>query len=170
MHFHGLSWARLYDCWICVGLCHQYISTQKVGLGFCFLPRIPRHELPVIVVTQGVFSFLGVTSGRLIPIDICVMRIISLKFGYLVGLFMVFNATFNNISAISWRSVLLMRVTGVPGENHRPVASHWQTLSHNVVSSTPRISGVRTNYYAQFSNSWKCGNIKTTNNDHIFIQ
>jgi len=27
--------------------------------------------------------------------------------------------------------------TGVPGENHRPVASHWQTLSHNVVSSTP---------------------------------
>jgi hypothetical protein len=24
------------------------------------------------------------------------------------------------------------------GENHRPVASHWQTLSHNVVSNTPR--------------------------------
>jgi hypothetical protein len=65
------------------------------NMGFSFLPRIPRHELPVIVVTQGVFSFLGVTSGRLIPIDICVMRIISLKFGCLVGLFMVFNATFS---------------------------------------------------------------------------
>jgi hypothetical protein len=25
----------------------------------------------------------------------------------------------------------------VPGENHRLFASHWQTLSHNVVSSTP---------------------------------
>jgi hypothetical protein len=23
--------------------------------------------------------------------------------------------------------------TGWPGENHRPVTSHWQTLSHNVV-------------------------------------
>jgi hypothetical protein len=23
------------------------------------------------------------------------------------------------------------------GENHRSVTSHWQTLSHNVVSSTP---------------------------------
>ena len=46
---------------------------------------------------------------------------------------MVFNATFNNISVISWRSVLLMEETGGPGENHRPVASHWQTLSHNVV-------------------------------------
>ena len=50
---------------------------------------------------------------------------------------MVFNATFNNISAISWRSVLLAEETVVPGENHRPVASHWQTLSYNVVSSTP---------------------------------
>jgi len=47
---------------------------------------------------------------------------------------MVFNATFNNISFISWRSVLLVEETGVPGENHRPVTSHWQTLSRNVVS------------------------------------
>jgi hypothetical protein len=31
---------------------------------------------------------------------------------------MVFNATFHNISAISWRSVLLVEETGVPGENH----------------------------------------------------
>jgi hypothetical protein len=51
---------------------------------------------------------------------------------------MEFNDTFNNISAISWRSVLLVGETRVPGENHRPVASHWQTVSHNVVSSTPR--------------------------------
>ena len=58
--------------------------------------------------------------------------------------FMVFYATFNNISVISWRSVLLVEETGVPGENHRPVASHWQTLSHNVVSSTPCLSGIWT--------------------------
>ena len=32
--------------------------------------------------------------------------------------FMVFNATFNNISVISWMPVLLMEETGVPGENH----------------------------------------------------
>ena len=37
---------------------------------------------------------------------------------------MVFNATFNNISVISWRSVLVVEETGVPGENHRPAASH----------------------------------------------
>ena len=38
---------------------------------------------------------------------------------------MVFDATFNNISVISWRSVLLVEETGVPGENHRPVVSYW---------------------------------------------
>jgi hypothetical protein len=31
---------------------------------------------------------------------------------------MVFNATFNNISVISWRSVLMVEETGGPGENH----------------------------------------------------
>ena len=39
--------------------------------------------------------------------------------------------------------VLLMEETGVPGENQQPAASHWQTLSHNVVSSTPS-HGART--------------------------
>ena len=50
---------------------------------------------------------------------------------------MVFNATFNNISVILWHSVLLVEETGVSRGNHRPATSHWQTLSHNVVSSTP---------------------------------
>jgi hypothetical protein len=42
---------------------------------------------------------------------------------------MLFNATFNNISVISWRSVLLVEETGVPAENiHRSSPTHWQTL------------------------------------------
>ena len=36
---------------------------------------------------------------------------------------MVFNATFNNILVISWRSVLLVEETGVPGENHKSATS-----------------------------------------------
>jgi hypothetical protein len=31
---------------------------------------------------------------------------------------MVFNATFNNISVISWRSVLVVEETEVPGESN----------------------------------------------------
>jgi hypothetical protein len=47
----------------------------------------------------------------------------------IVGWLMVFNAIFNYISVISWGSVLLVEETRVPGEKHRPVASHWQTLN-----------------------------------------
>jgi hypothetical protein len=35
----------------------------------------------------------------------------------------------------------LVEKAGVPGENHQPVTSHWQTLWQNVVSSTPRQRG-----------------------------
>jgi hypothetical protein len=36
----------------------------------------------------------------------------------------------------------LVEETKVPGENHRTVTNHWQTLSHNVASSTPRLGGI----------------------------
>jgi hypothetical protein len=63
----------------------------------------------------------------------CNVSLIQCKSFWLLW-FMMFKATFNNISVISWRSVLLVEETRVPVENHR----HSQTLSHNVVSSTPR--------------------------------
>jgi hypothetical protein len=37
----------------------------------------------------------------------------------------VFGATFNNISAIAWRPVLVVEEAGVSGENHRPWESNW---------------------------------------------
>ena len=40
----------------------------------------------------------------------------------LINWFIVFNATFSNISAISWRQALVVEE---PGENHRPWASNW---------------------------------------------
>ena len=43
-------------------------------------------------------------------------------------IFRLLNMTFNNISVMWWRSVLLMEVTGVPGKNHWPVTNHWQTF------------------------------------------
>jgi hypothetical protein len=55
--------------------------------------------------------------------------ILVLVYPWLVGWFMVFNTTFNNISIISWRStVLLVEETGVPGENNRPVAHQNQNI------------------------------------------
>jgi len=37
---------------------------------------------------------------------------------------LVWFMVFNKISVISWLSVLLVEETGVPVENHQPVASH----------------------------------------------
>jgi hypothetical protein len=76
-----------------------------------------------------------------------VSTIFQLDFGTVLTVcvrVMVYNITFNNNSVISWGSVLLVDETGVTGENHRTVASHWQTLSHNVLSSTPRLIWIRT--------------------------
>ena len=46
---------------------------------------------------------------------------------------MVFDATFNNISVLSWRSVVLVEKTG---ENHRLVESHWQ-IYHIMLHTSP---------------------------------
>ena len=39
------------------------------------------------------------------------------------------------------------RSTRTAGENHRPAASHWQTLSHNVVPCTSHLSWIRTHNF-----------------------
>ena len=61
------------------------------------------------------------------------IRELELGFSVLCVCLMVFNTIFNNISVISWWSVLLVEEIG---ENQRPATSHWQTLSHNVVHLT----------------------------------
>ena len=48
-----------------------------------------------------------------------------------------------SISVILLWPVLLVEETGVPGENQRLAASHWQTLSRKVISSTPHHERVR---------------------------
>jgi hypothetical protein len=55
---------------------------------------------------------------------------------------MVLNATFNNISVISWQSVLLVEETWVPSENHWPSASHYKL--HHIMLYTLPVSGIRT--------------------------
>ena len=69
----------------------------------------------------------------------------AIRLGFIYGELwvrvMVFNATFNNISVVSWQSVLLV---GVLGEHHRLAISHSHTVSHKIVSITSRLSEIRT--------------------------
>jgi hypothetical protein len=61
---------------------------------------------------------------------------------YVLESAVVFQQYFSYIVAVSF--ILFEKETRGLGENHWPVASHWQTLSYTVVSSTPSLSGIRT--------------------------
>jgi hypothetical protein len=97
----------------------------------CYDPDVQENiwislECPLACI--DIWSLI-ITYKCVIPCVMCNLSLFLLSFVCL----MVFNVTFSNISAISWRSVLLVEETGVPGENQRPVESHRQTLLHNVV-------------------------------------
>jgi hypothetical protein len=51
---------------------------------------------------------------------------------------MVYNATFNFILVLSRRSIVLVEETGVPGKNHRPVASRRSGILNHIVSGDRR--------------------------------
>jgi hypothetical protein len=93
----------------------------------------PIWKCPCIKLFITYFRHLDNTTSQVTWI----VNIIGVELGNLHlkirVILMVFNATFNNISVISWWSILLVQETGVPGGNHRPAANNWQTLSHNVV-------------------------------------
>ena len=57
-----------------------------------------------------------------------------------------------------------MEGTGVLGENYRPTASHWQTLSHKVVSSTTGIGGIQTHNFSDDRHSLRLHSYKSNYN------
>ena len=65
---------------------------------------------------------------------------------------MVFNATFNNISLISWQSVLLVVETKSTRRKPPTCQKSLTSFTHNGVSSTPRLSGINFNWFPLISN------------------
>ena len=79
--------------------------------------KLNKHDWPLLYF--GILQNLGWVGC--VGCNMCICLFVCL---------MVYSATFNNssVTSISWRSALLVEETGVPGENHRPVASHWQSV------------------------------------------
>ena len=102
-------------------ICITHLVTPKIGT------TGNRHWLHIRVVVNMITS----TMAYFWRIKLKCIKLIrcwwQMKCDGLVW-FIVFNATFKNISVISWWSVLLVEQTGVLKENNRPVASRWQTL------------------------------------------
>ena len=78
-----------------------------------------------------------IQSNGTIPItcEKCCQKHVELRLWFLMP--------FSTIFQLNRGGQFYVEETRVPRENHWPVASHWQTLSHNV-SSTPCLYGNRT--------------------------
>ena len=71
--------------------------------------------------------YISLEKKIYINLILCVWRI-KCKSNHSV-MVMVFNANFNDIAVISWRSALLLEETGVPEEKHWPV-THRKSLTN----------------------------------------
>jgi hypothetical protein len=69
---------------------------------------------------QFLFLLGWISKGYKVSASLTLLDVLQL-----IDWFLVINVTFSNISAISWRPVLVVEEARVPGENHRPWASNW---------------------------------------------
>ena len=105
-------------------LLNCFYSSNFYVLTFLYLPE----QTPQIVKFENTaLNLLSILSRKFIQLS---------RWLYLFVYLMVLNATFNNISVISWWSFLLVEETGELAENHRPVANHWQTY-HIMLHTSP---------------------------------
>ena len=102
--------------------------------------KISYHILKHLLLKCEFQPFMTRKCWHMRTSESLILYIIIIQYGNLMPYFMlvnnkgvrvmVFNCTFNNISVILWQSALLVEETRV-------------TLSHNAVSSAPRLSGIR---------------------------
>jgi hypothetical protein len=69
---------------------------------------------------------------------------------------LIYTTTTERLALWCWRPLsIIFQLYGGGNRSIRrkpsPAASHWQTLSHNVISSTPRLIGIRTQTTAGYS-------------------
>ena len=142
--FGYTRWIHMY---IIREVIHTYIIIREVTILF-LLFKVCSYNIPYIQIIKNIIQKNYLVFKFRICSDWYLIFCFTFSFYYMDIMkrwLMVYNTTFNNISGISRWSVLLVEGTV---ENHWPVARHWQTVSHNVVSSTPHLSRTRTHNFS----------------------
>ena len=106
----------------------DYTSINPDHMDIIHAPSLLLHTC-FTVFSNGILYLFNKMNGSLITFQTDIRKVELTKV-CLFACLMVFNATFNNISVKSLRSVLLVEETGGPWENHWPVASHFNKLYH----------------------------------------
>ena len=108
------------------------ISLWRIGLSYKFLFNLSNTGYQILCQLEDLLCYWLLRHNKW---WYWVFECFNWRFWVRVTV-MVFSATFNNISVI-------VAVSFVGGENHRPAVCHWPTLSHNVVSSRPHLSRIQ---------------------------
>ena len=96
---------------------HIIFYGSMSDLHYYNLTTLREHTIKLYVTWGRTVQLCVLSSWKLSPLNAVHVQLLGV-------MVMVFDATFNNISAILWPSVLLVEENGVPGENDRPVTSH----------------------------------------------
>ena len=116
-----------------------YFLKGLLSFLFCVFVLISRVTGIWIHRIMYIFSYFLKRFFCLYSLHVWIFQLSITGLSLQVSRFMAFSATYNNISVISWLSVLLVEETGVPGENYWPDASHWQKLLHNEQGSNSQL-------------------------------
>jgi len=109
------SWCRLSKWWFQIGSVAALLAATLYQ-GNSNKNHKPTNIIPAEKYILYYMYACGGKSSTLLPLH--QSRFDTLHCTWIW--FMVFSTTFNNSSVISWRSVLFVEETGVPGQNHRP--------------------------------------------------
>ena len=112
-----------------MGIYYIYIIVYKENENYIYCTSLLKY--PGNETERTTFKFATKENKQIL---LHLSKKFNSLFNCFVGLVLVlwYLMPFSTIF-ISWQSILLVEETRVPGGNHWPAASHWQTLSHNVV-------------------------------------
>jgi hypothetical protein len=131
-------------------MCDFSLTSVVIDKLYCIEYTSPRMEFELITLvkigTDCIKAVVNPTTIRSRPnwMNIKLLKValntINHDHAVFVGtcIFSTNSFRISTVTTCDIRKLNKLYNSRVPGENHRPIQCHWQTLSHNVVSSTPR--------------------------------